>query len=77
MSLSENLPAHVGVIMDGNGRWAQLRGYPRVEGHRVGAERAKELIEYCAEIGIKCLPWPRYNRSIRRNPVIYYVRRAA
>ena len=55
MSLSENIPAHVGVIMDGNGRWAQLRGYPRVEGHRVGAERAKELIEFSAEIGIKCL----------------------
>jgi undecaprenyl diphosphate synthase len=41
--------------MDGNGRWAQLRGLPRVEGHRVGAERAKELIEFSSEIGIKCL----------------------
>ncbi len=55
MSLSGNIPAHVGVIMDGNGRWAQLRGLPRVEGHRVGAERAKEIIEFSAEIGIKCL----------------------
>ena len=41
--------------MDGNGRWAQLRGLPRAEGHRVGAERAKEIIELSAEIGIKCL----------------------
>jgi undecaprenyl diphosphate synthase len=41
--------------MDGNGRWAQLRGLPRVEGHRVGAERAKELIEFSSQIGIKCL----------------------
>src|SRR5512135_3396269 len=41
--------------MDGNGRWAQLRGLPRAEGHRVGAERAKEIIEFSAEIGIKCL----------------------
>ncbi len=55
MSLSGNIPSHVGVIMDGNGRWAQLRGLPRVEGHRVGAERAKEIIEVSAEIGIKCL----------------------
>ncbi len=55
MSLSGNIPSHVGVIMDGNGRWAQLRGLPRAEGHRVGAERAKEIIEVSAEIGIKCL----------------------
>jgi len=55
VSLSGNIPSHVGVIMDGNGRWAQLRGLPRAEGHRVGAERAKEIIELSAEIGIKCL----------------------
>ena len=55
MSLSGKIPSHVGVIMDGNGRWAQLRGLPRAEGHRVGAERAKEIIELSAEIGIKCL----------------------
>ena len=55
MSLSGNIPSHVGVIMDGNGRWAQLRGLPRAEGHRVGAERAKEIIELSAEIGVKCL----------------------
>ncbi|MBI5641770.1 MAG: di-trans,poly-cis-decaprenylcistransferase [Nitrospirae bacterium] len=41
--------------MDGNGRWAQLRGLPRIEGHRVGAERAKEIIEAAAGIGIKSL----------------------
>lgn len=55
MILSGNIPSHVGVIMDGNGRWAQLRGLPRVEGHRAGAERAKEIIEFSAEVGIKCL----------------------
>ncbi len=55
MILSGNVPTHVGVIMDGNGRWAQLRGLPRVEGHRAGAERAKEIIEFSAEVGIKCL----------------------
>jgi undecaprenyl diphosphate synthase len=41
--------------MDGNGRWAQLRGLPRIEGHRVGAGRAKEIIEVAIELGIKCL----------------------
>lgn len=49
------LPAHVGIIMDGNGRWARLRGLPRIEGHRVGAERAKEIIEASADLGIGCL----------------------
>jgi undecaprenyl diphosphate synthase len=49
------IPSHVGVIMDGNGRWAQLRGLPRIEGHRVGARRAKEIIEVSIELGIKCL----------------------
>lgn len=49
------MPGHVGIIMDGNGRWAQLRGLPRVEGHRVGAERAREVIETSSAMGIKCL----------------------
>jgi undecaprenyl diphosphate synthase len=49
------IPSHVGVIMDGNGRWAQLRGLPRIEGHRIGAGRAKEIIEVAIELGIKCL----------------------
>ena len=55
MALPGKVPVHVGVIMDGNGRWAQVRGLPRIEGHRVGAERAKEIIEFSAELGIKCL----------------------
>jgi len=50
-----NIPGHVGVIMDGNGRWAQLRGLPRVEGHRKGAERTKELIKAAQEVGIDVL----------------------
>ena len=50
-----NIPRHVGVIMDGNGRWAQLRGLPRVEGHRKGAERTKELIKAAQEVGIDVL----------------------
>ncbi len=55
MNLSGKIPSHVGIIMDGNGRWAQIRGLPRIEGHRIGAERAKEIIEVSVELGIKCL----------------------
>ena len=49
------LPAHVAVIMDGNGRWANERGLPRVEGHRQGAESARTIIKAAGELGIKYL----------------------
>jgi undecaprenyl diphosphate synthase len=62
------MPAHVGIIMDGNGRWAQLRGLPRIEGHRVGAERAKEIIECSAEMGIKCLTLYTFSSENWRRP---------
>ncbi len=55
MILSGRIPKHVGIIMDGNGRWAELRGIPRVEGHRQGAARSKEIIEASGELGIKVL----------------------
>jgi len=52
---SGDLPAHVAIIMDGNGRWAKQRGMPRIEGHRVGIERAEEIIAASRELGIKYL----------------------
>ena len=48
-----SLPKHVAVIMDGNGRWAKQHGLPRVEGHRRGADSAREIIRTAGEIGIK------------------------
>jgi len=48
-----NLPTHVAVIMDGNGRWAKERGLPRVEGHRQGAESVKNVVKAAGELGIK------------------------
>jgi len=41
------IPAHIGVTMDGNGRWAQARGLPRAEGHREGIKALRRLVEYC------------------------------
>ncbi|MEW6675169.1 MAG: isoprenyl transferase [Nitrospirota bacterium] len=55
MLLTDRIPRHVGIIMDGNGRWAELRGLPRIEGHRQGAERSREVVEVAMEIGIKNL----------------------
>lgn len=49
------IPGHVAIIMDGNGRWAEMRGLPRVEGHKRGAERAKEIITAASDSGIKIL----------------------
>ncbi|MEM8677177.1 MAG: isoprenyl transferase [Cyanobacteria bacterium P01_G01_bin.67] len=50
-----NLPQHVAVIMDGNGRWAKQRGLPRIEGHRRGATALKEMLRFCKDLGIKTL----------------------
>lgn len=49
------LPVHVGIIMDGNGRWAQKRHLPRSAGHRAGAQTFREITRYCSNIGIKYL----------------------
>jgi len=51
----EDWPRHVAVIMDGNGRWARLRGLPRVRGHRAGIKSAEAAIETCREIGVRVL----------------------
>lgn len=48
----DRLPRHIAVIMDGNGRWAQSRGLPRVEGHRAGVDSVRIMVEECARIGI-------------------------
>jgi undecaprenyl diphosphate synthase len=50
-----NLPAHVAVIMDGNGRWAKQRGLPRVEGHRNGVESVRAIVRAAGEAGVKFL----------------------
>ncbi|WP_447968732.1 isoprenyl transferase [Nitrospira sp. M1] len=49
---SELLPRHVAIIMDGNGRWAALRGLPRIEGHRQGLTALRDVLDICHEVGI-------------------------
>jgi undecaprenyl diphosphate synthase len=48
-------PQHVAIIMDGNGRWAQQRGRPRLFGHHAGARRVREIVRACPEVGVKYL----------------------
>lgn len=52
---SLEIPTHVAIIMDGNGRWARRRGLPRQAGHRAGAENLRRIIRACVEFGIKIL----------------------
>ena len=48
-----NLPKHIGIIMDGNGRWAKRRRLPRIAGHNAGIDSVREIVEVCGDIGVK------------------------
>lgn len=51
----KEIPQHIAIIMDGNGRWAAARNLPRRDGHRAGAEAVEECLEACGELGVKYL----------------------
>lgn len=53
--IDNNVPQHVAIIMDGNGRWAEARGLPRIEGHRQGIKRVREILAAAGGLGIKFL----------------------
>lgn len=77
------LPKHIGIIMDGNGRWAKKRGLPRTFGHREGTKRVIEIVEACYKLGIKSLSlyafstenWKRPESEISKlmDLLIYYI----
>jgi len=66
--LPENIPAHVAIIMDGNGRWAKPRGLPRVAGHRAGTDNLRRVIEACVEFGIRTLTIYAFSTENWRRP---------
>jgi undecaprenyl diphosphate synthase len=55
MSDPRKIPRHVGIIMDGNGRWAETRGLPRLDGHHAGAESVRDITRAARELGIEAL----------------------
>ena len=69
----ENVPKHIAIIMDGNGRWAKERGLPRIAGHREGINSVREITRICGEIGVKYLTlftfstenWNRPKREVK------------
>jgi undecaprenyl diphosphate synthase len=50
-----NIPKHIGIIMDGNGRWAKSRGLPRTAGHRAGTDATRKIVRACGELGVSYL----------------------
>ncbi|MBQ6543551.1 MAG: di-trans,poly-cis-decaprenylcistransferase [Clostridia bacterium] len=63
-----NMPRHIGIIMDGNGRWASKRGLERSEGHKAGAEVFRRICDYGAEIGIECMTFYAFSTENWRRP---------
>jgi len=64
----DTLPAHVAIIMDGNGRWAKAHGWPRAEGHRAGVKTVREIVEAASELGIKALTLYAFSSENWRRP---------
>ncbi len=63
-----SVPQHVGIIMDGNGRWAKKRGLPRNMGHKQGAAVFKKTINWCRELGIKCATFYAFSTENWKRP---------
>ncbi|HNR02338.1 MAG TPA: isoprenyl transferase [Anaerolineaceae bacterium] len=62
------IPVHIAIIMDGNGRWAEAHGLPRLEGHRAGTENLRQIIKGCAEIGVQHLTLYAFSTENWRRP---------
>ena len=62
------LPKHIGIIMDGNGRWAKQRNLPRYKGHIEGAKTFRKIGEFAAEIGVKCLTFYAFSTENWKRP---------
>jgi undecaprenyl diphosphate synthase len=64
----ETVPAHVGIIMDGNGRWAKRRGMPRLAGHHAGTENVRRITIACADAGVEVLTIYAFSTENWRRP---------
>ncbi|MDR1464074.1 MAG: di-trans,poly-cis-decaprenylcistransferase [Oscillospiraceae bacterium] len=68
MAAYPSLPQHIGIIMDGNGRWAKQRGLPRAEGHKAGVKVFERISEYAAALGIPCLTFYAFSTENWQRP---------
>lgn len=67
--MDPNLPDHVAIIMDGNGRWARRRQLPRTAGHRAGVENLRDIIKHCVDTGISALTLFAFSSENWRRPI--------
>jgi undecaprenyl diphosphate synthase len=65
---SRRIPAHIAIIMDGNGRWAASRGLPRADGHRAGVRAARRILEACRDLGVRTLTLYAFSTENWRRP---------
>lgn len=65
-----DLPSHIAIVPDGNGRWAEARGLPRSEGHRHGVRRVFEIADHCLEIGLPYLTFYAFSTENRGRPQV-------
>jgi len=63
-----NLPRHIAIIMDGNGRWARQRGLPRIAGHQAGVASVRDVVEACGQLGIEVLTLYAFSKENWRRP---------
>ena len=66
--LKGNIPTHIAIIMDGNGRWAKSRLLPRVAGHKEGINSVREITRVCGEIGVKHLTLFTFSKENWKRP---------
>ncbi len=66
--LPSQMPVHIGFIMDGNGRWAKKRGFPRKFGHREGAKSFEKIVNYCKDIGIQYISFYAFSTENWKRP---------
>jgi undecaprenyl diphosphate synthase len=66
----KKLPEHIAIIMDGNGRWADIRKLPRVAGHKAGIESVHDVVEICTELGIKFLTLYAFSAENWKRPIL-------
>lgn len=66
--MERKIPEHIGIIMDGNGRWAKQRNLPRSEGHKAGAKVFRKICEYAGEIGVKYITFYAFSTENWRRP---------
>jgi undecaprenyl diphosphate synthase len=67
--VSEAIPRHIAIIMDGNGRWAEEKDLPRFMGHREGGKIVEDVMQYCVDIGVECMTLYSFSLQNWKRPV--------